>query len=186
MRHPARSLVIGLLVIGIGSTATAQSVATGAITGTLTDPSKKAMRSAKVVARDIDTKREATATTDDDGRFRIVGLQPGSYIVEVTAPGSPSIAVANIVVEVGRATTVDVALDSATALAGLASTHTPGINTTRQDFSVNLNQTSFNDLPNNGVQALFNLDQPDTDRFHRMSSQWRGGRDFNLSEGVWS
>ena len=26
----------------------------------------------------------------------------------------------------------------------------PGINTTRQDFSVSLNQTSFNDLPNNG------------------------------------
>ena len=123
---------------------------TGAITGTLTDPSKKATRTAHVVARDIDTKREATATTDDDGRFRIVGLQPGHYIVEVTAPGFTSLAVANVVVEVGRATTVDVSLDSATTPAGLAPTHMPGINTTRQDFSVNLNQTSFNDLPNNG------------------------------------
>ena len=108
------------------------------------------MRTAHVVARNIDTKREATATTDDEGRFRIVGLQPGHYIVEVTAPGFTSLAVANVVVEVGRATTVDVSLDSATALAGLAPTHMPGINTTRQDFSVNLNQTSFNDLPNNG------------------------------------
>jgi len=151
MRHLARSpVVIALLVACTGSTATAQSVATGAINGTLTDPNKKAMRTANVMARDIDTKREATATTDDHGRFRIVGLQPGHYIIEVTAPSFTSIAVANIVVEVGRATTVDVSLDSATALAGLAPTHTPGLNTTRQDFSVNLNQTSFNELPNNG------------------------------------
>jgi Carboxypeptidase regulatory-like domain len=151
MRQPVRSsVVIGLLLICIGSTATAQSVGTGAITGTLTDPSKKAMRTANVVVRDIDTKREATATTDDDGRFRIVGLQPGHYIVEVTAPGFTSLAIANAVVEVGRATTVVTSLDSATAHSGLAPTHMPGINTTGQDFSVSLNQTSFNNLPNNG------------------------------------
>ena len=67
MRRPARLPVfIGLLVTCIGSTATAQSVVTGAITGTLTDTSKKAMRTVNVVARTIDTKREATATSDDE------------------------------------------------------------------------------------------------------------------------
>ena len=93
MRQPSRSpIVVGLLVTCIGSTATAQSVVTGAITGTLTDAGKKAMRTADVMARNVDTKREATATTDDEGRFRIVGLQPGHYIVEVTAPGFTSLA----------------------------------------------------------------------------------------------
>ena len=151
MRHLARSLVvIALLVACIGSTATAQSLATGAIIGTVTNPSKKALQGANVVARDIDTNREATAMTDDDGRFRIVGLHPGHYIVEVTAPGFASLAIANAVVEVGRATTVAASLDSATVHSGLAPTHMPGINTTGQDFSVNLNQTSFNNLPNNG------------------------------------
>jgi hypothetical protein len=79
-----------------------------------------------------------------------VGLPPGHYIIEVTAPGFTSLAVANAVVEVGRTTTVDVSLDSATADAGRAPTHMPGIDTTRHDFSVSLNQTSFNELPNNG------------------------------------
>ena len=107
MRHLARSLVvIALLVACIGSTATAQSLATGAIIGTVTNPSKRALQGANVVARDIDTNREATAMTDDDGRFRIVALHPGHYIVEVTAPGFASLAIANAVVEVGRATTV--------------------------------------------------------------------------------
>jgi outer membrane receptor protein involved in Fe transport len=151
MRHLARSLVvIALLVACIGSTATAQPLATGAIIGTVTNPSKKALQGANVVARDIDTNREATAMTDDDGRFRIVGLHPGHYIVEVTAPGFASLAIANAVVEVGRATTVAASLESATVHSGLAPTHMPGINTTGQDFSVSLNQTSFNELPNNG------------------------------------
>jgi hypothetical protein len=103
MCQPSRSvIVVGLLATCIGSTATAQSVVTGSITGTLTDPSKKAVQIVNVVARNIDTNREATAATDDEGRFRIVGLQPGPYIVEVSAPGLSSRAVANVVVEVGR------------------------------------------------------------------------------------
>jgi Carboxypeptidase regulatory-like domain len=121
MRQPARlPVIIGLVVTCIGSSATAQSVVSGAITGTLTDASKQAMGTANVVARNVDTKVEATATSDDQGRFRIVGLQPGHYIIEVTAPGFTSLAVANVVVEVGRATTVDVSLDSATPQSGLA------------------------------------------------------------------
>ena len=151
MRRPARlPVAIGLLVTCIGSTVTAQSVVTGAITGTLTDAGKKAVRTANVVARSVDTRREATATSDDEGRFRIVGLQPGDYIIEVTAPGFTSLPVANAVVEVGRSTTVDISLNSDPAHSGLAPTGMPGINTTRQELSVNLNQTAFDDLPNNG------------------------------------
>jgi hypothetical protein len=148
MRQPSRStIVLGLFVTCIGPTAAAQSVVTGAITGTLTDASKKAMQAVDVMARNVATNREASATTDDEGRFRIVGLQSGHYTVEVTDPGLTSFAVANVVVEVGRATTVEVSLDSGTVD---APTHMPGINAMRQDFSVSLNQTSFNDLPNNG------------------------------------
>jgi hypothetical protein len=142
--------VIALLVGCIGPGAKAQSLATGAITGTVTSPSKKALRSADVMARDTGTNREATAITDDDGRFRVVGLAPGRYIVEVTALGFTSVAAANVMVELGRATTVDVSLDPAATPAGVSPTRMPGSNTTPQDFSVSLNQTSFNNLPNNG------------------------------------
>jgi Carboxypeptidase regulatory-like domain/TonB dependent receptor len=145
-----KQLFIGLLVTCLGSTAMAQSVVTGAVIGTLTDTGKQAVATANVVARNVDTKREATATSDDEGRFRIVGLQPGHYIIEVGGPGFTSFDVANAVVEVGRVTTVDISLNSHPALSGLAPTRLSGINTTRQGLSVNLNQTSFNELPNNG------------------------------------
>jgi len=70
--------------------------------------------------------------------------------IEVTGPGFTSFAVANAVVEVGRATTVHISLTSDPALAAPAPTRLPGIISTRQEFSVSLNQTSFDDLPNNG------------------------------------
>src|SRR5688572_4431742 len=151
VRQPSRSvIVLGLFVTCIGSTAAAQSVVTGAITGTLTDAGKKAMRTANVVARHVDTTLEATATSDGEGRFRIAGLQPGGYIIEVTASGFRPLHVANVVVEIGRTTTVDISLDSALASSRPAPAHVPAIDTTQQDFSVSLNQTSFNHLPNNG------------------------------------
>jgi Carboxypeptidase regulatory-like domain/TonB dependent receptor-like, beta-barrel len=141
-------IVVGLLVTCIG--ATAQSVVTGAITGTLTDASKAAMQTVDVLARNLDTKWEGSATTDDEGRFRVMGLHPGLYTIEVNARGFESLEVANVVVEVGRVTMVNISLDPAHAGVRPAASHIPGINTTSQDFSVNLTQTWFNDLPNNG------------------------------------
>ena len=124
--------------------------ATGAIISAVTDPSKNALQTANVVARDIGTNREASAMTDDEGRFRIVGLQPGHYIVEVTAPGFTSRCRRERRGRGRAGHDGGTSLDSATAHTGLAPTHMPGIDTTRQDFSVSLNQASFNDLPNNG------------------------------------
>jgi len=149
MRRFSRSaIVVALFVTCMGPTATAQSVMTGAISGTLTDPSKKAIGTVHVVARNIDTNRETTATTDSEGRFRIVGLQPGNYIVEINTQGFN--AIENIVVEVGRTTIVEGSLNSSPAHPGPAPSRAPDISTMQQDFSLNLSQISFNELPNNG------------------------------------
>jgi Carboxypeptidase regulatory-like domain/TonB dependent receptor len=151
MRQRARSPVaIGLLVTCIGATATAQTVVTGAIAGTVTHQSKTTLQPVVVLARNIDTKREASATPDNHGRFRIVGLQPGDYIIEVNEAGFNSVHGAIVVVEVGRTTTLDISLDSALASSGPAPRRMSGVSATAQGVSLNLTQTSFDDLPNNG------------------------------------
>jgi hypothetical protein len=150
MHQPFR-LAIGLaLVMTCGvSTAAAQSLLTGGLLGTVTDTSNRATATVDVVARDIDTNREASATTDVQGRFRLPGLPPGHYIVEAIAAGVKS-ATANVVVEVGRWTTVEVTLGSGSADSGSEQARMAGTNPAGQDFSVNLAQTTFDDLPNNG------------------------------------
>ena len=145
-----RTAVTALIVTCIVSPATAQSILTGAITGTLTDASRKAMHAVRVVARNVDTNHESSVTTDHKGRFRILELQPGQYVIDVDAAPLRALEVANVVVEVGRTTTADVSLDSDPGGHGSAPSRISFINTTGQRFSVHLAQTSFNNLPNNG------------------------------------
>jgi hypothetical protein len=49
------AIVVALFVTCLGPTATAQSVMTGAISGLVTDPSRKALGAVRVIARNIDT-----------------------------------------------------------------------------------------------------------------------------------
>jgi outer membrane receptor protein involved in Fe transport len=129
----------------------AQSTVTGAINGTVTNPNKEVVAGATITARNTGTNKEATATSDDNGGFKIVNLEPGTYTVTVNGAGFAPFSNESVVVEVGRATTLDVGL----SLQGVTGTvqvtaEAPVINTSQQDFSSNINQTSINELPING------------------------------------
>jgi Carboxypeptidase regulatory-like domain len=143
------ALVAGLLLTSLGSSVASQSLTTGAITGTVIDSSRTAIPAVVVSARNSDTNREASATTDTEGRFGIVGLQPGHYLVEVSAPDGSAVATATAVVGLGRTTSVNLSLAAVTVIRE-ASKRVPIVNAAGQDFSVSLTQTSFDDLPNNG------------------------------------
>jgi hypothetical protein len=146
----SRATLALLLTTGIAKAATGQSIVTGAIAGTLTDASQKAIPAVHVVARNIETNRESSATTDRDGRFRIVDLPPGQYVVDVDWPPLGHLDVANVVVEAGRTTTAHASLRSDPGGHGLARSGSSAVNTTGQHQSAHLTQTTFTDLPNNG------------------------------------
>lgn len=144
-----RSALVVLLVISSG--AMAQSSVTGAIGGTVTDPNKAVVPSAVVVVRNIETNKEANAITDGEGRYRVSALEPGNYSVTITLRHFNPFAANNIVVEVGRVTTIDAELSLSPADFGsVVITTTPIINITQQDFTTNINQTAINELPTNG------------------------------------
>ncbi len=142
-------LVIALLFV-MSVIVMAQSTVTGAIGGTVTDPNKKVVPNAAVMVSNIDTNKEATVATDAEGRFQIMALQPGNYILKVSVPGFNPFQVNKIVVEVGRITTVGASLAGAGPDYAVTISNTPTINTAQQDFSTNINQTSINELPING------------------------------------
>ena len=141
-----------LLVLALSAfSAMAQSTTTGAIGITVTDPKGAVVPGATVVARNSETNKEETATTDDEGRARITNLQPGTYTVTAEGSGFGKFTQQNIVVEVGVVSSVDAVM----AIAGgenivEVTGGAPVINTEQQDFSSNINQTSINELPING------------------------------------
>src|SRR5712691_265175 len=131
-----------LLVLAVCAlSAMAQSNTTGAINGSVTNPNKEVVAGATVTVKNNDTNKEATATTDDNGGFKVSNLEPGTYTATVNASGFAPFSNPGVVVEVGRATPLEIGL----SLQGVTGTvqvtgEAPVINTAQQDFSSNVNQ----------------------------------------------
>ena len=141
-----------LLVLAICAlSAMAQSNTTGAINGAVMNPNKEVVTGATITVKNNGTNKEVTATTDDNGGFKVTNLEPGSYSVTVNASGFAPFTNGGIVVEVGRSTPVEVGL----SLQGVTGTvqvtaEAPVINNSSQDFTSNINQTTINESPING------------------------------------
>ena len=151
MSKIAKVLFVSLLVFAFSAVAFAQSTTTGSIGGVVTNPNKEVVSGATVTVKNIGTNKESTATTDDTGRFKVANLQPGNYSVVISSSGFSPGTMENIVVEIGRETTLEIALSVGPVTGTVdVSAEAPVINTTQQDFSTNLNQTSINELPVNG------------------------------------
>jgi hypothetical protein len=140
-----------LLVLALCAIAFAQSTTTGAIGGVVTNPNKEVIPGADVTVRNLGTNKEDRATTDGTGRFKVANLPPGRYAVTVNSAGFSPLTQENVVVEIGRETSLEVALQVGPVTGSVdVSAEAPVINTTQQDFSTNINQTSINELPING------------------------------------
>jgi len=138
-------------ILGMSAIAFGQSTVAGAIGGVVTNPNKEVVPNASVTVRNTETNKEDTATTDDQGRFKVPGLQPGTYAITINGSGfSPYTQEATV--EVGRETTINAALSIGPVSGGTieVTADAPVINTSQQDFSSNINQTSISELPING------------------------------------
>src|SRR5215207_9914283 len=151
MSKTVKFFFTSLLVFALCAAGFAQSTTTGSIGGVVSNPDKEVVPGASVTVRNIGTNKEDTATTDDTGRFKVANLQPGSYAVTINSSGFSPLTQENVIVEVGRETPLEVSLSVGPVTGTVdVSAEAPVINTTQQDFSTNINQTSINELPING------------------------------------
>ena len=151
MAKIVKGCLVCLFVLALSTVAFAQSTTTGSIGGVVTNPNKEVVPGAAVTAKNVGTNKEDNATTDDTGRFKVANLQPGVYSVTVNSSGFSPSTMESVVVEIGRETSLEVALSVGPVTGTVdVSAEAPVINTTQQDFSTNINQTSINELPVNG------------------------------------
>src|SRR5205085_5193675 len=134
-----RLFFAALLVFALSAMCAAQSTTTGAVGVVVTDPQNAVVPNATVVVTNVETNKEDTATTDSEGRARIVNLQPGNYNIMVNGSGFGAYTRSSVVVEVGRVTSLDVPLTLTAQTAQVEVTsEAPVINTSQQDFSTNI------------------------------------------------
>ena len=95
------ALAVGaLLVTCVPGGLMAQSATTGALTGTVTDPSGGVISGAMVAASSKATGQERTTSTDASGLYKFSLLPPGDYSVKFTATGFKTSTVAPVSVNV--------------------------------------------------------------------------------------
>ncbi|MBI3280735.1 MAG: carboxypeptidase regulatory-like domain-containing protein, partial [Acidobacteria bacterium] len=104
MRFPAI-----LLVLVLASSAPAQ-VATGSVTGIVTDPSQGRLPNVSLRLANEDTGVTRTATTNSEGEYTFPLLGSGRYRIEAEASGFQRFTRSSIVVELGRVVRLDIAL----------------------------------------------------------------------------
>ena len=80
----------------------AQSTTTGAIGGVVTNPNREVVSGAAVTVLNVETNKEDSGTTDDQGRFKVVNLRPGIYTVTINGSGFSPYTQEKVTVEVGR------------------------------------------------------------------------------------
>ena len=97
------SLLIGSVIFGQGKT-------TGAISGTVFDPTGAVVAGAKVQLRDQLTGALRETVTNEVGAFLFPNLPFGTYEVTVTMPGFQTAVLSRVVVESARTTDVVVHL----------------------------------------------------------------------------
>src|ERR1700741_3192283 len=79
-------LCLGIM-IALTASSSAQTIISGDIAGTATDPTVAALPNATVTLTSLDSGAVETVTTDSTGNFRFPLLRPGAYRVQVAATG---------------------------------------------------------------------------------------------------
>lgn len=103
------AVLLGIAVLS-GSQAKGQTVTTGAITGTVTDPSGAVMAGVTVTASDKAAGIERTTTTNDTGNYRFSLLPPGVYGLQFSASGFKTAIAPPVTVIVTETTTVNLSM----------------------------------------------------------------------------
>jgi outer membrane receptor protein involved in Fe transport len=111
--HLATALVLLLVLSGIGAFAGAQSFR-GGIRGEITDAKELRVAGAKVIARNLASSETREITADESGEFRFLELAAGTYELSALAPGFQEVHAAQVVVNVGEETVVNLRLAKVT------------------------------------------------------------------------
>ncbi|HEX5875114.1 MAG TPA: TonB-dependent receptor [Pyrinomonadaceae bacterium] len=138
----------------------AQTTTTGSIEGTVTDPTGAAVPGVTVTAT-RQGGRVTTATTNEEGFFRISQLEPGQYTVTVASEkGFAAFEQANVPVNLSKVSTMTVQLrpQGATETVTVTAGGGAGIDVTQNTTGTNVSTEQFSNFPTQRtVQSLYTI-----------------------------
>ncbi len=142
------SLVLGAMIVLAVPAAPAQTGATGALTGIVTDPSGAVIPNVTVTVTSLGTGQVRTTATAGDGSFRVGLLPPGNYHVKFDANGFKPTDVPSVTVTVTETGTLNqtLAVGSQTQEVTVQS-NVETLQTSNATLGTTLNSKTITDLP---------------------------------------
>ena len=163
LRSRGSLLIVGLVVLGLVATAVpaAAQILYGSIVGTVRDSTGAIMPGATVTIVNKETNLTREATTNSDGAYSLINVQPGPYDIKITLSGFRDVARYNVPVTIGQIVRVDVGMEVGTVSESvLVIGESPLLQTDRADIHTEFRSEIITQLPLNrfrNYQALMNL-----------------------------
>lgn len=143
-----RVLALALLLLSATSIAHAQGNAFGSITGRVTDASGNVVPGAKVTATNTGTGVASETVSTDAGIYQVLQLIPGTYTLNIEAPGFKASQQTDIRVQVADVLEIDAALEVGQVTETVTVTaDTPLLRTQDAETGEVVDQTAIQNLP---------------------------------------
>ncbi|HJS51665.1 MAG TPA: TonB-dependent receptor, partial [Pyrinomonadaceae bacterium] len=124
-----------------------QDITSGTISGTVLDEKGAVVPGTTVEAKNVATGFARSFTTDDEGRFTILALPPGRYVVSFTKDGFAQHNQENVDVTVGARVVLTPTLTVSGVTGVVTITETPTVDTTKTEASTTINETAISNTP---------------------------------------
>ena len=146
---------VALALCFIAPLLTGQTITSGDISGTVTDPSGAILSGVKVTLKNMGTGAEQNSATNDQGAYRFAFLEPGRYQLTINASGFQE-AKRTAEVQVGQTVTanVQVALASATQTIEVKEIVIP-VQTENGDITTTFTSMQVAEMPNPGNDVTY-------------------------------
>jgi hypothetical protein len=152
--------ILAIGVIGFSHALFGQAV-NGTLLGTVTDATGATIANAKVTATLTSTGAIHESVTNESGNYTFPDMQPGTYVVAITAKGFKKFEQENINLLSNTSPRVDVTLQPGNVSETvIVTTAPPVLQTDRADISTKIEAVSLMELPlttNRNYQSLLNL-----------------------------
>jgi Carboxypeptidase regulatory-like domain len=143
------ALLVGLLTI-LSTLSVAQTITTGSLSGTITDPSGAVVSNAPVQLKNLDDGSVTSGKTTAQGYYEFAYLKPGNYSVAVDAPGFQA-AEKKVAVNLGSAVSANFQLTLGASTTTVEVTGaTAAVETENANLTANFNSKQLELLPNAG------------------------------------
>ncbi len=155
-RNPLLLFASACLVVAVGVQAPAQSIISGDVTGTVTDPSNATIQGATVTLTNVNTNASQQTITNSDGSYRFAFVAPGAYKLEVSATGFQNQERSGVTVTAGQPTTTNVQLKVAGATQTVeVVAEGASVQSQNADVATNYNSQMIANLPNPGGDITY-------------------------------